>query len=303
MENFLILLPFVAFLLLFLILKNDFSLRVSFIWASVIIAVWIFLTTEFLSLFDLLIFEGVLGAWLLALIALISYIFLKKNPIFFSLVRLKFSFPIFYAIILGLFLLLLLSIAILQAPNNWDSMTYHLPKILHWIAHKNVNHYATHIGRQIALNPMAEYLILHTFLLTANDYFANAVQWFSMVGLVVLASLIAESLGASWRGQVVASFLTISIPIAILEATSTQNDLVVTYFILITIWAFLKLREEKKYHWAFLVGLAMGLALLTKSTAYFYLAPWVLLFAGTYLRFFSLSVLKQVIYINGLIAT
>ncbi len=278
MQNLLILLPLAVFWVLFLVLKNDFSLRGAFVGASTLLALWIWGSTELLSFFNWLTFEGVLSAWVVALGALLFYIFIKKTPISFSfLPPPKIPLGVFYTVLLGIFLLFLFAIAILQAPNNWDSMTYHLPKVLHWIAHKNVDHYATHIGRQVALNPMAEYFILHTFLLTANDYFANTVQCWAMVGVVVLSSLIAQHLGASFRGQLLAGFLTLSVPIAVLEATSTQNDLVLTYFVLASIWAFGKLKEEQKYHWTCLAGIAMGLAILTKNIAYFYLAPWVLL--------------------------
>src|SRR5690348_2490265 len=33
-----------------------------------------------------------------------------------------------------------LAIAVVAAPNTWDSMTYHLPRVAHWAAQRSVEH-------------------------------------------------------------------------------------------------------------------------------------------------------------------
>ncbi len=51
-------------------------------------------------------------------------------------------------------------IALSSVPNNFDSMTYHLPRIEHWLQNKNLSYYPTSIIRQLDSNPFAEELIL-----------------------------------------------------------------------------------------------------------------------------------------------
>ena len=48
--------------------------------------------------------------------------------------------------------------AIVAPPNTYDSMTYHLPRVMHWIQNQSVAHYPTHIPRQLHFPPGAEFI-------------------------------------------------------------------------------------------------------------------------------------------------
>jgi hypothetical protein len=64
---------------------------------------------------------------------------------------------------------LILAMAVYQfTPNNWDSMTYHLARVVHWQQEQRVYHYATHIDRQIQLAPFAEFVIAHLHIAALN---------------------------------------------------------------------------------------------------------------------------------------
>ncbi|RYF70097.1 MAG: hypothetical protein EOO39_16350, partial [Cytophagaceae bacterium] len=59
--------------------------------------------------------------------------------------------------------------ALLYPPNNFDSLTYHMGRIGHWLQQQSVQPFATHIERQIYQPPLAEWVILHTMLLSGSD--------------------------------------------------------------------------------------------------------------------------------------
>ena len=174
---------------------------------------------------------------------------------------------------------LILIIALVSPPNNWDSMTYHLPRVMHWAVNHNVQFYPTTIDRQLYSAPLAEYLILHIYLLTGSDLFFNAVQASALAGCTVVVSLIARQLGGDRRSQGLAAFVAVTIPMAILEASSTQNDLVEAFFLVLVAYTALEFRSStgRLLSTSWPLAASLALALLTKSTGYLIAAPFVLL--------------------------
>ena len=121
--------------------------------------------------------------------------------------------------------------AIVAPPNTYDSMTYHLPRVMHWIQNQSVAHYPTHIPRQLHFPPGAEFILTHLHILAGNDRLLNLVQWIGMVGSIIGVSLLAQRLGAAGAGQVLASVVAATLPMGMLQASSTQNDYVVTFWL------------------------------------------------------------------------
>ncbi len=165
------------------------------------------------------------------------------------------------------------------APNTWDSMTYHMSRVAHWEQYGSVHPYATHNLVQINMSPLAEYVILHLQVLSGTDRFANFVQLFAAFGSVLGVSLITKRLGANRRGQVLAAVLCATLPMGIMQATSTQNDYVLAlWLVLIACWAPLTRADAIDMRLAGWLGVVLGLAVLTKGPAFIYATPFVLLF-------------------------
>lgn len=163
-----------------------------------------------------------------------------------------------------------LSIAIVAPPNNYDSMTYHMSRVAHWWADRSIAFYPTNIQRQLFINPLAEYMVLQFFVLGGgSDHLANLVQWFSFAGCALAVSLLVRRLGAGSFAQCAAAFIVLTTPICILEATSTQTDLVCALLTLATLCFLLRGRT-------LMTGLSLGLAVLTKSSAGLFVFPFLL---------------------------
>ena len=127
-------------------------------------------------------------------------------------------------------MIMLLPVAWIAPPNNVDSLLYHMSRIMHWAQNGSLEHYATGYHHQLLTPPWAELANLHLRTLWGSDRPANLVQWFSMVGSVVIASGVGELLGLRRKGQLLTGIFVASIPMGILQATSTQNDYVVTFW-------------------------------------------------------------------------
>lgn len=160
-------------------------------------------------------------------------------------------------------------------------MSYHMARVAHWIQDQSVRHYSTSYLPQLYQMPWAEFAIMHLQILSGGDMFANCVQWGSMVGSLMGVSLLAELLGADIRTQIISVVVAATIPMGILQGSSTQNDYVVTLWLIC--FATLSLRwltarsdlsRTKNLFYATGAGASLGLALLTKGSAYIYAAPF-----------------------------
>ncbi len=196
-------------------------------------SVLVFISTELLSLFNLLTATAIVIFWLiLLLIIIVLWTRRKKYIPSFNLGWKHFSsFEKCLLIFITFILLITFITAIAAHPNNWDSMTYHIARVMHWMQNKNVNHYPTNIGRQISQPPFAEYVILHLRLFNDNDRLANLVQWIFMCGSIICVSLIARESGGNKTTQLLSAFFAATLPMGILQSTSTQNDYAGSFFI------------------------------------------------------------------------
>jgi hypothetical protein len=178
-------------------------------------------------------------------------------------------------IIVALILLITLVTAVISPPNTDDSMTYHMARIMHWIQNMSVEHYPTVITRQLYSAPWAEFAIMHLQVLSGNDMFANLIQWVSMVGCILGVMLIAEELGASQYTQAMTTVIAATIPMAIVQSSSTQNDLAVSFWIVCFVLFGILFIKTPAWSHVILMGSSLGLAIFTKGTAYIFAFPFI----------------------------
>jgi hypothetical protein len=175
--------------------------------------------------------------------------------------------------------MILLLIAWEAVPNTTDSLLYHMSRVVHWAQNKSLQHYPTQYHPQHWNPPWAEMAILNLRLLWGNDKLANLVQWFSMLGSMIGVSALTGLLGAGRREQMLSSAFVASIPMAVLQATSTQNDFVTAFWLVcLTYFVVLSKKRGLDHLERLSLALTIGLGLLTKGTFYLYAFPLLLWF-------------------------
>ena len=152
-------------------------------------------------------------------------------------------------------------------------MTYHMARVASWIQQGSINYFPVAYLPQLVHPPLAEWNILHFQILSGGDRFANMVQWLALVGCGLAASLIARELQQPFPVQVLAVVIAATLPMGLLQGSSTQNDLVVSFWIMaFVLFALQYLRKPTVGRVSF-CGLALGFALLTKGTSYVVAPP------------------------------
>lgn len=274
-------------LLLFLFLGLIIIFRLYFGWRQAIVFSWLsilsltYFSTEFLSFFIGLNYTNLVLYY--AFLGLLISLFIYKNhrKIYPKLNFNSYQFSKINNIILCIFLgyvLILTFLCIYCPPNNWDSMTYHLGRVAHWQQNQHIEHYATHISRQLYNPPLVEYLLIHILILSGNDYFLNIVQLVSLIACLITLSLIIKELGYSLKTQILILIVGITIPMAILQATNTKNELTMAFLLVFFIYYLIKTYHKLEIKNGIMLGLCLGICIVTKSTCYIYLPPCIIVF-------------------------
>ena len=259
--------------------------RSAIIASAVCSALYIVITTEVLSVFRLITRPGLVAAWIIFDAASLLYIrSLSRKKIEdgsvksangatpYTLTRSDAVLLTGTAFVVGLIGLT----AALAPPNTLDVLAYHLPRVAIWAINKNVWNYPTYESQQLFLSPWAEYAILHLYVLSGADYLSNFVEWFSLIGMILSVSLVAERLGASIRGQIFAAVACATMPGLVLEASGSMNTCVGAFWIVVCVYYFLRGNEDRNWVSSAGAASAAGLAIFTKGTAYIFL-PFLLL--------------------------
>lgn len=262
---------------------------------------WLALASELLSLLHRIDFAGLLTLWLLPLALLLGLPGLRRaiwrgKDEFIAAVRRISRWVWQDKLLLGglaIEALLLLVIAWIAPPNTNDAMQYHLARVMHWLQNSSLAHYPTAIDRQLWQPPWAELAIMNLMGLAGSDRWANLVQWAAFIGTWGGVAGLAAELGAGRRGQLLAAWAAAMLPMGILQATASQNDLVAALW-LVGVLLFVAHAHRRcadptaaglaGLTWLGWTGLALiiGLGLLTKGTFTVFALPalfWLLISA------------------------
>ena len=144
--------------------RGEFAfLRAAILWGVYAVAV-----VELLSVVRGISPLGLATAWALPVVVSGGWLIRRRQGHKLRLPHLAFpAHPLDRALLLGLGAILALTalVAWLTPPQTWDSLNYHLPRVVHWAQEGAVRHFATGIDKQNSMSPGAEITILHFYVL------------------------------------------------------------------------------------------------------------------------------------------
>ncbi len=180
-----------------------------------------------------------------------------------------------------------LRLAATYEPNNYDSLTYHLPRAMYYLGQNDLSHFDTGNPRQTYF-PFNYNLLQLAALIYGPPAqavnFINLAAW-AGAGLALYRLCRLSALTASTA--LVATWLALTATQVLAQATATTNDLPTGAGLLAALAFALRWRESRRRRDALLAGLAAGLAAGSKLTIVFFLPPGgllLLLFAWQHWR-------------------
>lgn len=227
--------------------------------------IFIFLSTEILSHVRLLernyIFLGNILFWGV-------FLFFHRQEILQTLQSINYrSKSLLF--ILTLFLLTFIQ-GFFSAPSTTDSMVYHLPRVMYWIQEKTVQQSVIRNPHDF-MAPFAEYILLHLYLIAGSDRLLFFSQWIAYVVLVIISGVIAERLGADKGIRIMTTLFVATLPMAVMQASSTQVDLVVAVLVVLSTYIALEISRKITVNSTVLFWLALGLGISTKATFFLFM--------------------------------
>ncbi len=117
------------------------------------------------------------------------------------------------------------------APNNMDSLTYHLTRVAAWAEHGGVYWIPNAPDLEMnAYQPLAEQQVLFLFVATGSGALFALPQFLAELAILVAVYGSSRRLGFEVRAAACAALLLATFSSLALEATTAQNDLVAASF-------------------------------------------------------------------------
>ncbi|MDB9311797.1 hypothetical protein PN462_01690 [Spirulina sp. CS-785/01] len=211
-----------------------------------------------------------LGLWVYRLIYFYRFNYYKQFLVLKQEIgRLKFIPKLWIGITLGVVLVNFISGFFLY-PYNWDSLAYHLPRVMYFIQHQSTDFFEASYWPQVIHPVYSSYLNI-AFYFLGDERLMNLVQFFA--GLA--ASLAVVGITLIFTNKIIVSVLSacvfLNLSQVILQMTSNQNDLLMASGLGISVYFILLWFRDRSLTHAFLASLPFALALGMKASALLYI--------------------------------
>lgn len=222
----------------------------------------------------------------------------KKFPKWLETIKRE---PLIWILAFGVISIYILNaiIIVFTHANTNDSLAVHLARIGYWLQFGSFRPWPTENIYQITYPFNAQVQMLWTILLSGTDRLVEFIQWFGAVFGIIAITGTASLLGYSKKQGLFAGLIWATLPMILLQSTTTQNDLITASVILIGIYfLFFGISQENKLH-LIMSGLAFGISLGIKQTAFFIIPGLVLSFILFFIKYKSRMWKYTLIFISS----
>jgi hypothetical protein len=131
------------------------------------------------------------------------------------------------AVVVGLALAYVVALVVGTPPNTWDSLTYHLARAALWRQDGGVGDIASSYDQRLDYAPPnGEIALTFVLELTRHERMAGFVQLAAALATALGVFALARRLALTRVEAAFGALLLLTLPIVVLQASTTQNDLV-----------------------------------------------------------------------------
>ena len=164
-------------------------------------------------------------------------------------------------------------------PNEWDSMTGHLNRILYFLNQGSTEHF---IGTNFNIDTYPKSFCsiqVFPFLMSGyNEHFFKLPNFGSFWLICFGTYGILKQLGASYKSRLFGSLIVFLSPNIIMQSILTDTDIVLGAYLVSIIYLVLAYINTQRLIYVYFLGLAFGLALSHKITFVFSFIPLLIIY-------------------------
>ncbi|MBB6005299.1 glycosyltransferase family 39 protein [Arcicella rosea] len=167
-------------------------------------------------------------------------------------------------------------------PNEWDSMTGHLNRLLYYLQHNTMSHFGGTNWNIDSYPRSACTIQIYNYLMSGKieNWFKaihHTAYWMIGFGVFGIVRSISKNLTASFFCALVILLL----PDVLRQSITTESDIVLASYLSCLIYFLFSFNEKKKRRYIYLAGITFGIALGHKITFVFSLPPVFLILLYT----------------------
>jgi 4-amino-4-deoxy-L-arabinose transferase-like glycosyltransferase len=160
-----------------------------------------------------------------------------------------------------------LTCVLLVAPQNWDTLTYHLARVAYSLEHGNLDPYPANYWAQIVHPHNGAALLLYTFLVSGRrENLFQLVQYVAYLVSIVAVYGIARRAGHRRSASLFAALIFALLTEVQMEASTAQNDLVCAAYVAVSLYFLLSYRGRPERRRLLFAGVSAGLGLGVKAS-------------------------------------
>lgn len=155
-------------------------------------------------------------------------------------------------------------------PNEWDSMTGHLNRILYFVQNHTTNHFVGTNWNIDTYPKSFSSIQFYPFLMTGfNEYFFKLPNFSAYWMLFIGSYAVMKQLNIEFKVRLLSASLLLFTPIVLIQSTTTDTDIVLGAYLVSCLYFLFRYLNSREVYYIYLFGFTLALSFSHKITFIF----------------------------------